>query len=319
MHSCDRSTGYWTHHWTYHWANCRISVLSLALMTLSVGCSPDSSAIATSATSPVEESLLPDAALSSEVPSSTTENAEVLAAIASKQVIYLGETHDSEADHAAQLNIIEFLSTQSEIAIGLEMFQRPFQPVLDSYLADEISEADLINQSEYETRWGYDWELYAPIIRYAKENQIPLIALNTPVEVTRQVAREGLASLSSDALTYIPPIEEIDTTDVAYRDSVASVFSAHGGAGHSLAFENFFAAQVLWDETMAQRIVMQLEADPDRQVVVLTGEGHIAYDYGIPSRVERRIPGVAQASVRLIPAEQEIELGFADLSWVTPE
>ncbi|MEO1446323.1 MAG: ChaN family lipoprotein [Cyanobacteria bacterium J06635_11] len=262
----------------------------------------------------------PATAINAAVPAalSTIEAAEFQTLVAA-DVVYLGERHDSEVDHAAQLTIIEGLyAADPDMAIALEMFQRPFQPALDAYLAGDITEAELIKQSEYESRWGYDWELYAPIIRFAKENQIPLIALNTPTEITRQVAGQGLESLSGDALTYIPPVADIDTTDEAYREAISGVFNAHGGAGHSLDFENFFAAQVLWDETMAERIVQQLEADPERQVVVLAGEGHIAYDYGIPNRVERRLPEVAQASVRLIESAQEAQPGFADFAWVTP-
>ena len=248
-------------------------------------------------------------------------NEEILEAIAPLQVVYLGETHTTVADHTAQLEIIKTLNSQNELAIGLEMFQRPFQPALDAYLADDITEAELIEQSEYASRWGYDWELYAPIIRFAKANDIPLIALNTPTEVTRQVAGQGLQSLSGDALTYIPPVTDIDTSNEAYKAAIAEVFSAHGGMGHSLSLDNFFAAQVLWDETMADRIVQQRNNDPNRQVVVLVGEGHIAYDYGIPDRVERRLPGVEQASIRLISPEQSAqepqEPEFADFFWVT--
>jgi len=303
-----------------------LRALSLALMALSVGCSSSplasTSPGAAKTSEPIVETQSGAAIAQQPVQQlavdSEASNAEVLAAITPSQVIYLGETHNSEGDHTAQLAIIESLAEQNELAIGLEMFQRPFQPALDSYLAGDITEAELIEQSEYETRWGYDWELYAPIIRYAKENQIPLLALNTPAEVTRQVAIDGLKSLSGEALSYIPPVEEVDTTDEAYRASVSEVFSAHGGMGHSLSFENFFAAQVLWDETMADRIVTQLEAEPDRQVIVLVGEGHIAYDYGIPNRVERRIPEIAQASLRLTPIDQEHDPEFSDFRWITP-
>jgi len=86
-------------------------------------------------------------------------NAAVLAAIAPSKVIYLAETHNDLADHVAQLEIIEALAQKGEITIGLEMFQRPFQPVLDAYLSGDITEVELIAQSEYETRWGFDWDL----------------------------------------------------------------------------------------------------------------------------------------------------------------
>lgn len=244
-------------------------------------------------------------------------NTNVLEAIASSQVIYLAETHNDPADHAAQLAIIQSLNEQGEVAVGLEMFQRPFQSVLDAYLADDITEEDLIAQSEYETRWGFDWEFYAPIIRYAKANQIPLLALNTPAEITRKVAVSGLESLEGDELTHIPPVDEIYIGDDEYEAAVREVFGAHGGMGHSMSFDNFFAAQVLWDETMAERVAQQLQAEPDRQVIVLAGETHILYDYGIPSRVARRVPDVDHASVLLTPDAEASDA--ADFVWVTAD
>jgi uncharacterized iron-regulated protein len=292
----------------------------LSLTSLSIACANSPSAAAFE--SEIEDSaslLSKQGAIAQNEPNPEPDaaNAEVLRAIASTQVVYLAENHNSTADHIAQLDIIKALDETNELAIGLEMFQRPFQSALDDYLAGTITEAELIVQSEYRTRWGFDWELYAPILRYAKENQIPVLAMNTPTEATRQVAREGLASLKGDMLKYLPPIAEVDTTDEAYRALIAQVFGTHGH-GHSMNLDNFFAAQVLWDETMAESIVNQLSADAERQIVVLAGEGHIAFDYGIPSRVARRLPNIEQASVRLSPADQPVTPGFTDFIWVTP-
>jgi len=247
------------------------------------------------------------------------DNEAVLEAIAPSQVIYLAETHNDLADHVAQLDIIQALDAQGDVAIALEMFQRPFQPALDDYLAGRISEEELIAATEYESRWGFDWELYAPIVRYAKAQNIPLVALNTPTEITRKVAVTGLESLEGDDLTYIPPVAEVDLSDADYRAWISEVFNAHGGAGHSLSFENFFAAQVLWDETMAERVAQQVEAQPDRQVIVLAGEGHVLNGYGIPNRVARRLPAAAQSSVQLAPSQVEGASEAIDFVWVTGE
>ncbi len=238
-------------------------------------------------------------------------------AIAHSQIVYLAETHDDVADHTAQLEIIQALATQGDVAIGLEMFQRPFQSVLDDYLAGSLTEAELIAESEYETRWGFDWAFYAPIVQYAKAHQIPLIALNTPTEVTRKVASEGLESLTHEDFAYIPALEQIDLGDAAYQRSLRAVFSAHGGEGHSTAFDNFFAAQVLWDETMAEQVAAQRVAQPNQQMIVLAGEGHVVNGYGIPSRVARRLPDVVQASVRLVAPDEEIAPEETDFVWVT--
>lgn len=219
-------------------------------------------------------------------------NKEIITQLTKANVVYLGETHNSLADHEAQLEIITALYQQNhQIAIALEMFQRPFQPVLEKYLAGEIDETQLREQTEYDRRWGFDWEYYAPILRFAQAHQIPLIAANTPTEITRQVAKDGLDSLEENDFRYIPPIEEIQIDDPDYRQILRATYDshAHGGHGNSDGFANFFAAQVLWDETMAEAIAQFYQANPDYQIIVLAGAGHIIYGYGIPNRVARRI------------------------------
>ncbi|MDS3860557.1 ChaN family lipoprotein [Thermosynechococcaceae cyanobacterium BACA0444] len=216
--------------------------------------------------------------------------------LAQAQVIYLGETHDRPADHQAQMEIIQaLLQKKPGIALGLEMFQRPFQGVLDRYLAGQLTEVQLQEESEYAQRWGFPWSSYAPVLRLAKEHQLPVLALNTPTEITRQVARNGLESLISTDFTYIPPLEAIDLTNQAYRQRLAEIFQAHHqGQSHSLDLDRFFQAQVLWDETMAAVIADYVKQHPEKTLIVLVGQGHLHYGDGIPQRVQRRLATMAQ-------------------------
>jgi uncharacterized iron-regulated protein len=244
---------------------------------------------------------------------------QVMTAIETAAVIYLGETHDRAADHIVQLEIIKVLTPKyPRLAIGLEMFQRPYQSVLDDYLADRITEAELLEKTEYSTRWGFDWELYAPIVRYAKAQKLQLIALNTPQEVTRKVSRQGLENLSDAEQKFIPPIADIQigsqASAPAYRQMLRQVFEEFHQASSKPAdptitaqkFERFWLAQILWDETMAAQIAQvlprQQSATPAQPIVVLAGSGHLVYGYGIPSRVQRRQPQpIAQAILLLSP------------------
>lgn len=188
-----------------------------------------------------------------------------------------------------------------KIAIAQEMFQHPFQGVLDQYLAGKITEKQLIEQTEYNQRWRFPWEYYAPIVRFAALNQLRLLALNTSSEVTRKVATQGLESLTSEERKHIPPLSEIRTDNAEYRQMLLEVYQQHQktAQGNSNAFERFLQAQVLWDETMADKIAQFVKANPDYQVVVLAGKGHIVYGYGIPSRVERRL-GVGKVKMRSV-------------------
>ena len=231
---------------------------------------------------------------------------QVLPVLHQARIVYLGETHDRAADHIAQLAIIEALYQHNPyLIIAMEMFQQPAQIALERYLRGEINEPELLRQTEYEQRWGFDWELYAPILRLAKAHGIPILALNTPSEVTRQVASRGLESLSPAERQVIPPLDEIRLEPPAYRQMLQQIYAdSHHGHRHSNRnqFEFFFQAQVLWDETMAERLA-QVLYQSDRQVVVLTGQGHLVYGYGIPSRVMRRVQGtdLAQIVVLLNP------------------
>ena len=217
---------------------------------------------------------------------------KILPELKKAKVVYLGETHDSSQDHQNQLKILrELHKNNPKIAIGMEMFQRPFQEIINQYIAGKITEAELVEKTEYKNRWGFDWELYAPILRFAKENKVPVLALNTPSEISRKVAKGGIENLSDEEKKLIPSITEIRLDNIPYRQMILKAFEQHQSAGHgnSNSANRFFLAQVLWDETMADGIAKFVKTNPDYQVVVLAGQGHVVYGYGIPSRVERRI------------------------------
>jgi uncharacterized iron-regulated protein len=247
---------------------------------------------------------------------------QILQELGQADVVYLGETHNRAEDHQAQLEILQALHQQNQkIAVAMEMFQRPYQDILDQYLAGKITEAQLVEQSEYDDRWGFPWEYYAPILRFAKTHQLPVLALNTPTEVTRKVARSGLESLTIAERRHIPPFSEIRTDNAEYRKMAEGSYQLHhqAGQGNSNSFERFFTALVLWDETMAEKIAQFIKANPDYQVVVLAGQTHIVYGHGIPSRVARRLNNqLIQRSV-LFDSPQDAQVvgenAIADYFW----
>jgi uncharacterized iron-regulated protein len=56
-----------------------------------------------------------------------------------------------------------------------------------------------------------------------------------------------------------------------------------------MSFDNFYAAQVIWDETMAYEVARVLRtADPPNRIVVLAGGGHVRDGLGIPARAAKR-------------------------------
>jgi uncharacterized iron-regulated protein len=226
---------------------------------------------------------------------------DLLARLGDKRAVFVGESHDRYEDHLNQLRIIRGLHDQGrDLAIGMEFFQQPFQAALDAFVAGEISESELLKRTEYFTRWRFDYRLYRPILRFAREHEIPLIALNLPKEITDQAGDGGIDSLSPEHAAQIPA--DIDRDVPQYRERVEAVFAMHP-KDDDADFEHFLDVQLLWDEGMAARAAEYLRDHPDKTLVVLAGTGHVEYGHGIPDRVARRIdvPGATVVSGNMRP------------------
>ena len=212
---------------------------------------------------------------------------KLVAQLATKRVVFVGEIHDRYDHHLNQLEIIRRLhELDPSLAIGVEYFQQPFQAQVDDYIAGRISENEFLRATEYFQRWGYDYRLYAPIFRYAREQRIPVRALNVPTALVSAVDKVGIAGLSREQRAYLP--REIEPADQAYKSRLREVFEEHPGSKSADAFNHFVEAQLVWDEGMAESAAAYLNANAGRRMVILTGAGHVEFGSGIPKRLERR-------------------------------
>jgi uncharacterized iron-regulated protein len=231
---------------------------------------------------------------------------EVMQRVADKKIIYVGESHDLFSHHAMELEIVKDLVRRGrKIAIGMEMFQRPFQGAVDAYIEGGIDEKAFLKGTEYFKRWGFDYGLYRPILVFAKSLKIPVVALNQRREIVDKVFRGGLDSLSEEEKRSMP--SGMDFSDEGYRKRLAKAFREHAGS-RTENFDFFYQAQVLWDETMSESISQFLRTHPDYQMVVLAGNGHLEYGSGIPGRTARRTP----YDYAVILNDADMEKGAAD-------
>ncbi|MNL08745.1 hypothetical protein D3C87_1294800 [compost metagenome] len=56
------------------------------------------------------------------------------------------------------------------------------------------------------------------------------------------------------------------------------------------AGERYFAAQSIWDDTMAWRAAEFMKAHPEQILVIVVGEFHVQYGGGLPDRLAVRLP-----------------------------
>jgi uncharacterized iron-regulated protein len=237
---------------------------------------------------------------------------QMMADLNHHQIIFVGENHTNPAHHAIQKKIIEavFKNTPS-MRVGMEMFDRSYQQVLDLWSAGVLDEETFLRKTQWYANWQFDFALYRDILDFIKQNKIKIVALNIPTYIPGRILVGGIDNLLATDKQYLP--KEIDTSNTDYRNYVEQVFKQHHFRSN-VKFNDFYMAQCVWDETMAESIAANLG---ENKIVALAGNGHIRYKYGIPDRTFRRTH-VPFRTLYPVSAGKKIELGIADYIWVTP-
>lgn len=234
---------------------------------------------------------------------SEIDEIQMLADLRSARAVYLGERHDVPLDHAMQYRIIRALYREdASLVIGFEMFQKPFQGVLDDWTNGMLDEEALRRRSEWDERWGFDIRMYRPVLELVRSRAIPAWALNAPRELTRAVALQGIEGLSEEMRADLP--ENMDLDDEEHQNLVRSALAAHPHGNDPNALARLYEAQVTWDEVMGAQVGEAIRNGASR-IIVLAGQMHVKAGLGIPKRAARR---GAQPYTVVIAVEDDDEL-----------
>lgn len=238
--------------------------------------------------------------------------------LASKRLVFVGESHDNPEHHLIEVQILQALMEhQPGVDVGVEFFQSSFQPVIDQYMGGKISEQEFLKLVHWQRSWGFYYHFYRPIIRLIRHRSGNLLAINAPRRIVRKIARSGLDSLDPDERDHLA--EDIDLTDKGHREYVRRVYKGHSHK-RLRSFDYFYQAQCVWEDTMAENIARYLRRSPSRKMVILCGNGHIIYKFGIPDRTLKRL-SVSMATLFLYPLGEtptdKIDKSIADYIWLT--
>ncbi len=241
---------------------------------------------------------------------------QMMAVAADSRVVYVGEMHTNLEDHEAQLKVIRAMHRRhpGRLMIGMEMFAHDAQPTLDQWVAGTLSKEAFLRL--WYRHWSEDYDYYGPILEFARDNHIPIIALNATREEKRKVSTGET----------VPPKRDEEWDDPYHQAYMAAIFGGHAHGG-----DRYYRVQVLWDDTMARRIATALTEHPDKHMVVLAGGGHIQYGFGIPRRLFAKLPVSYTTIVPItvsMPADRddlvmdvevpELPLPYADFVWALP-
>ncbi|WP_341649741.1 ChaN family lipoprotein [Thauera humireducens] len=188
--------------------------------------------------------------------------APLVASMAKREVVLLGEQHDDADHHRWQLQMLAALHAQRpDMVIGFEMFPRRVQPVLDRWVAGELSERQFLDQVEWDKVWSMPAELYLPLFHFARLNRVPMVALNVEQGLTRSIATRGWDDVPEAEREGVGRAAEPPS---AYVDFLFDIHREHArmrGRGDKEAsrdepaFRNFVESQLAWDRAMAEALV----------------------------------------------------------------
>jgi len=259
------------------------------------------------------------------------DGTDLISSMAARQAVLLGEVHDQAEHHRWQLHTLAALyGRQPAMAIGLEMLPRAAQPVLDDWVAGKLTVEQLLERSRWSEVWGFDPDLYLPVFHFARQNHLPMIALNVDRDLIARVGVEGWQAVPTEVRE---GVGDPAPAPAGYLDMLAQVYVVKArmatGDGDSFdvpspeerreidadpGFQHFVEAQLTWDRAMAEAIAARLGAadGPVRLVVALVGRGHAEYGYGIPHQLADL--GIADTGVLLTarPPCDAVEAGVAD-------
>lgn len=215
--------------------------------------------------------------------------AEMLAAVTTAQLVYVGETHDNPASHRLELLVLQAMNERwpGQVSLGMEMFTPKQQPALDRWVAGQLSEKAFLKEADWAGTWSMDFAFYRDLLIYARDQRIPVVGLNAEKDLVKIVGRKSLDELSGEDRARLP---EMDMNDPYHTALVKAIYGGHAAGDNRLA--GFQRVQTLWDEAMAEAIANHLLTclDGSRRMVVVAGGNHVRHGFGIPRRVFRRVP-----------------------------
>ncbi|TXK37578.1 ChaN family lipoprotein [Pontibacter qinzhouensis] len=184
----------------------------------------------------------------------------MLATLQKAQVVLFGEQHNDPIAHWLQLEVAKDLhqAHQGKFAIGAEMFEADVQLVINEYLAGQVPESNFEQEARPWPNYKTD---YKPVVLFAKEQKVPVVATNVPRRYAAMVAGGGLAALgnvSGIGKAFFAPLPVVVDTELPGYKNMLSMFgsSTHG----TTKAENIVQAQALKDATMAHFIGQQVQA-----------------------------------------------------------
>ena len=230
----------------------------------------------------------------------------VLKEIENDKVIFIGEIHGTPSIHLLQLEIIKYLHKRGkQVAVALEAFPESKQEIFNRWIGGKLDEYTF--ERIYKETWAIPYEYYKEILEYAREEHIPLVAINADNALIGAVSKYGLREISQEFLHEIK--FTACATDAQYKEIIDRTY-------HASQFPFLCDGQRLRDAVMAFNIAHAVRGN-NITIVVLLGATH-AMKIAVPRMLQRHS---AASSTVLMPGTGRRMIGrtpdklIADYIW----
>ncbi|HPB53862.1 MAG TPA: ChaN family lipoprotein, partial [Saprospiraceae bacterium] len=170
-------------------------------------------------------------------------------------VVLFGEHHNNSINHWLELKTAEALygKVGSRLILGCEMYERDNQPAIDRYLNDDTDAKKLGEEARL---WSNHSTDYLPILDFAKEKHLRMIATNVPRRYAAEVSKKGKDSLRLEPheVAWVVKLPYEVSMETPGYDEMLKMMGDHAGTRAM----NFVAAQAIKDATMAESILNHL-------------------------------------------------------------
>lgn len=218
------------------------------------------------------------ASCATEPPAPLSANA-LADAISRRPVVLLGEVHDNAPQHAARTEALRrLLASGARPTLAFEQFDSDRQQDLDDARIEALSPGTgrvdhLIARAGAS---GWNWSFYRPYLQLAIDYDLPIVAANLSRADAMRVAQQGFGAVFDIQQQADHLLEQLPSWFVTEHQR--AVDTGHCKLIPGSMLPALARAQIARDLTLAKAI----RPHTGRGVVLLSGNGHVRNDIGVP-------------------------------------
>jgi uncharacterized iron-regulated protein len=222
--------------------------------------------------------------------------------LAAADVVLFGEQHNDPMAHWLELQVARELAQRKagQLVLGLEMFERDVQPLVEQYNVGELDDQAFEAQSRPWPNYATD---YKPLLLLARQQKLRVVGTNVPRRYAQQVAKASLSSLETlpaEEKAWLAPLPVRVDYELPGYQNMRKMFG--GDAAHAAGVQNIIQAQALKDATMAHFI--RQSRQPGQLLLHFNGAYHSDNHDGIVWYLRQAEPELRILTISTVAQEQ---------------